>query len=109
MITTASIKRVAVAALAIGVIAGARADGVLTELPRTPDGRPDLSGIWQALDTAHWNLEPHASDYPVPQAHKGKKTPQKQNKAPLSAEQLARRGRVGQVNTCALRWPLPGG
>lgn len=29
--------------------------------PRTPDGTPDLGGIWQALNTANWNLEPHAA------------------------------------------------
>jgi hypothetical protein len=28
-------------------------------LARTPDGRPDLNGIWQAVGSAHWNLEPH--------------------------------------------------
>ena len=27
--------------------------------PRTPDGTPDLSGIWQANNTANWDLEPH--------------------------------------------------
>jgi hypothetical protein len=26
---------------------------------RLPDGRPDLSGIWQAVGTAHWNLLDH--------------------------------------------------
>lgn len=29
------------------------------EFSRTPDGKPDLNGIWQALGSAHWNLEPH--------------------------------------------------
>src|SRR5687768_12531105 len=29
--------------------------------PRTPDGTPDLNGIWQANNTAHWDLEPHAA------------------------------------------------
>ena len=57
-------KRFAVAAVALLAIT-AHADGVLTELPRTPDGHPDLSGVWQALNTAHWNLEPHVSAYPV--------------------------------------------
>ena len=29
--------------------------------PRTPDGDPDLNGIWQAMNTAHWDLEAHAA------------------------------------------------
>ena len=29
--------------------------------PRVADGRPDLNGIWQALNTAEWNVEPHAA------------------------------------------------
>ncbi len=27
--------------------------------PRTPDGKPDLNGIWQALNTANWDLLDH--------------------------------------------------
>jgi len=27
-------------------------------IPRTPDGKPDLNGIWQVLTTANNNLEP---------------------------------------------------
>ncbi len=29
--------------------------------PRTPDGKPDLNGIWQALNTANWDLRAHAA------------------------------------------------
>jgi hypothetical protein len=29
--------------------------------PRTPDGKPNLNGIWQAMNTANWDVEPHAA------------------------------------------------
>jgi len=28
--------------------------------PRTPDGKPDLNGVWQAMNTANWDLRAHA-------------------------------------------------
>ena len=31
------------------------------KMPRASDGKPDLSGIWQALNTANWDLQAHAS------------------------------------------------
>ncbi|MDE2654217.1 MAG: hypothetical protein OXI71_10430 [Gemmatimonadota bacterium] len=30
-------------------------------IPRTPSGRPDMNGLWQALGNAHWDIEPHAA------------------------------------------------
>ena len=57
-------KRIATAAAALIVALAAQAD-VLTQLPRAANGHPDLSGTWQAIGTAHWNLEPHLSAYPV--------------------------------------------
>ncbi|PCJ24743.1 MAG: hypothetical protein COA96_08720 [SAR86 cluster bacterium] len=32
-------------------------------LPRTADDRPDFNGIWQAIGSANWNIEPHAADF----------------------------------------------
>jgi len=29
--------------------------------PRTANDKPDLNGIWQALNTADWDLEGHAA------------------------------------------------
>ena len=36
--------------------------------PRAADGNPDLNGIWQALNTANWDLQDHtAGPGPFPQ------------------------------------------
>jgi hypothetical protein len=55
-----------VTATVLALLAAAPASAqVLNELPRASNGRPDLSGVWQTINTAHWNLEPHTSAYPV--------------------------------------------
>ena len=46
---------------AIVVTACAPAQPQAYRAPRTPDGTPDLSGIWQANNTANWDLEAHAA------------------------------------------------
>ncbi len=30
-------------------------------VPRTRDGKPDLNGIWQAMNSANWDIEAHAA------------------------------------------------
>jgi hypothetical protein len=46
--------------------AAASAQTQMPQLPRTADGRPNLTGIWQTLNSAHWNVEPHpAAQGPV--------------------------------------------
>jgi len=39
--------------------AGNQASAEQSSIPRTPSGRPDFNGIWQALGNDHWNIEPH--------------------------------------------------
>jgi len=34
--------------------------------PRTPDRKPDLNGIWQVMNTAHWNVEAHSASEGIP-------------------------------------------
>ena len=36
------------------------------QAPRTEDGRPDLNGIWQALNTAAWDIQDHSGQLGVP-------------------------------------------
>jgi len=35
-------------------------------MPRTRDGKPDLTGIWQERTLANWNIVKHRGDYGVP-------------------------------------------
>ena len=36
------------------------------EPPRTSTGQPDLQGIWQAVNTANWNIQDHSAEVGVP-------------------------------------------
>jgi hypothetical protein len=44
-----------VTALAIPAFGQAQAP----RIPRMPDGKPNLTGLWQALGTAHWDIRDH--------------------------------------------------
>ena len=37
-----------------------------TSISRTADGKPDLSGIWQTMNTAAWNVEDHSASLGIP-------------------------------------------
>ena len=52
--------------LAATVIALASGPLFAQTVARTPDGKPDLSGIWQAVTTASWNIQAHAAEKDVP-------------------------------------------
>lgn len=55
---------VLVAAL-LPAVAAAQAPAGGSAIPRTADGKPDLSGIWQVLNSAAWDIQDHASQpYP---------------------------------------------
>src|SRR3977135_424893 len=52
---------------AIFYFAAIRTTGQASRTPRTPDGHPNLNGIWQATTTANWDLLGHAMRTAVPQ------------------------------------------
>jgi hypothetical protein len=42
------------------------AQSLSAALRRTSDGKPDLSGIWQAMNAAEWDLQDHAAAKGIP-------------------------------------------
>lgn len=48
--------------VALSLVApGILAQGGTVEIPRAWDGNPDLNGVWQAIGTAHWDIQDHAA------------------------------------------------
>jgi hypothetical protein len=52
---------VAVAGLVSLAALPAAAQATASRGPRTPDGKPNLNGVWQVLTTANWDLQTHAA------------------------------------------------
>jgi hypothetical protein len=59
----------AIAAFMLFRGAGQRSSRAVTSassLPRTPDGHPNLNGVWQVLNTASWDIQDHSAQLDVP-------------------------------------------
>ena len=60
------LARIRLIAAVLSVLLGYATSGIAaenTQVPRTADGRADFSGIWQAIGSAHYDIEPHAADF----------------------------------------------
>ena len=55
-------------ALLVGLLTTAAAGAQTSNqsIPRTPEGRPDLSGVWQVLNTASYDVEDHQAEPGIP-------------------------------------------
>ena len=54
------------ALVAVLLVAAPRAAGQGAAIPRTPDGKPNLQGIWQAMTTAAYDIQDHHARLGVP-------------------------------------------
>ena len=71
--------------LALPIAAAAQGPAV----PRMPDGKPNLQGIWQVLNTAAWDIQDHPARLGVP----GGQGVVEGNELPYRPEALARKRR----------------
>jgi hypothetical protein len=74
-------------------------------IPRAPDGKPDLSGIWHAVNTAAWNLLPHAAEPDTPAGLgvvEGNEIPYTPAAATKQRENYANRATADPVSKCFL-------
>jgi hypothetical protein len=94
-----------VAAVACAVLVATPA--AAQPVPRAPDGKPDLSGIWHAVNTAGWNILPHQAEQDTPAGLgvvEGNEIPYTPAAAARQRENYANRATADPVNKC---W-LPG-
>jgi len=94
-----------VAAIACAPLAIAQTKAAI---PRLPDGKPDLQGIWEAHNTADANLEPHSAAAGI-RAGEGAivdppdgKIPYQPGAAAKQKENFAHRASLDPVNKCFL-------
>jgi hypothetical protein len=83
------LKGFAIGAMASLAFVPAWVDAQQSAIPRTPTGRPDMNGLWQALGNAHWDIEPHVAR-PALQMQPGPVVP-------VPANEVVALGAVGSV------------
>ena len=57
---------VTIAMLVVTAVPGSGQAQTTYKAPRTQDGQPDLQGVWQAVNTAVWNIQDHPPALGIP-------------------------------------------
>ena len=52
----------AASTMLLGWAAASAGQTAADNVPRTHDGKPDFTGVWQAINSANWDIEPHAAE-----------------------------------------------
>jgi hypothetical protein len=74
-------------------------------LPRTTDGKPNLSGIWQVMNTAAWDIQDHSAQKGIPAGQgvvEGNEIPYQPAAAAKKKENFANRATADLENRCFL-------
>jgi hypothetical protein len=72
---------------------------------RTPDGKPNLNGIWQAVNTAAWDIQDHSAQEDVPAGQgvvEGNEIPYQPWALAKKKENMAKRATADPVSSCFL-------
>ena len=75
------------------------------DIPRTPEGHPDLNGVWQAFTTASWNILDHNAQKGVPAGQgivEGNDIPYQPWAAAQQQENYKRRSELDPLHNCYL-------
>jgi hypothetical protein len=73
--------------------------------PRTPDGKPDLQGVWQILNSAAWDIQDHAARLGVPAGQgvvEGNEIPYQPWAAAKKKENFEKRATADPITKCYL-------
>ena len=73
--------------------------------PKTPEGQPDLQGIWQVLNTAAWDIQDHGASLGVPAGRgvvEGNDIPYTPAALAKKQENFKNRDALDPINKCFL-------